>query len=1165
MKNKKLFIILMVMAMVASLMPVGTMAQNQDPNQSQESNQELSLMITAMQDPSPIELEEDKEITEEELIETFPKIIVATIDEKEQEVPVSSWTMVYSSTSNPFIANVQGEYYYEPTLIDGYTISKEVSMVAQKVTVGQAIAHEPALIDTGDFTVVGDNSNYSFSDSTLTIIGDGQLTISNKDPNTPTWNIIEVQDGITANLILNGVNIDSGYDSALLITGTSHANITLEGTNILKSGDGFAGIQVQSDGSNTASLTITSQSTGSLTINGGANGAGIGGGYNATGGNGGNVTINGGTVNAIGNNGGAGIGGGNRGDGGNVTIKGGTVNATGNNGGSGIGGGNRGDGGNVTINGGTVNAISDEQSSGSGFFGIGGGLDGNSHGTFSTGTDGTATIYTTEIGDKSQQDQWYGVIIYGAEGIVRGTQTLSNDLFIKTGFTVEFDTNSSLTIPQGITLIISRLAVLNISSTNEDALVNNGIIYNYGEIINSYLITGSGEIYPANHNPTHYISASHLFLQTDGSTKQLSFNNTVTWHDYTGTVTITGETDANDVKILSGEHDIILNNMKIENSDLFSFYPFTVRGTSIANITLVNENSLIAGNTGAGLNVHADNTGGTRQAAVLNILANSSGSLVATGGENGAGIGNKTDEDSGDINIEGGTIIANAGANANGIGGNSAVINISGGTVTATSKAGNFGISAKPSFILPNPNSLYSVSINEGSDSKKISDNFQESSYVKIAMSQATTQSTLTPTPALTYTGQEQTQQATIKLGGATIDSSNYTLSDNKATVAGNNYLMNADISLGSDGVYDNTAGTNYMGSSQASGTFAIYKAPIKVTGVDAQSKVYDGNNSISVNNITLDGFVNGETLTNGEDYSLSNLGFNSVNAGDDLNVSGSITLNNTAKANNYVLETENFNVNSTADISQKPIDSAIIGLGTALVFNGQEQAQTISSITVDGVTLVEGTDYTISNNKVTNVGDYTLTINGIGNYSGSVTKEFTVSEEITPPLVPDSGSLNHENSVVPDGNTLVETPLSPQQEKEDLDKLNEYIEQNGIKGTITYLKDITMKDADGNIVQPSGNNTKIRIAVNGLTTKDRVRVLHIKDDGSVEEITPVEVYNGYVEFYPTSFSTYSVIVEKYDGSPDTGDNTNFLWLGMLLASSVFLLTMTISKRAKQR
>ena len=124
-------------------------------------------------------------------------------------------------------------------------------------------------------------------------------------------------------------------------------NLTLEGTNVLKSGNLKAGLQVP-EGS-----TLTIKGDGVLDVTGGSQGAGIGGGRSSTGGS---IIIQGGTVNANGGSSGAGIGGGSSGAGGSIIILGGTVNATGGNSGAGIGGGSNGAVGTIKIQGGNVTA-----------------------------------------------------------------------------------------------------------------------------------------------------------------------------------------------------------------------------------------------------------------------------------------------------------------------------------------------------------------------------------------------------------------------------------------------------------------------------------------------------------------------------------------------------------------------------------------------------------------------------------------------------------------------------------------------------------------------------------------------------------------------------------------------------------------------------------------
>ncbi len=143
--------------------------------------------------------------------------------------------------------------------------------------------------------------------------------------------------------------------AAIEVKGGAHVDLTVEGTNTVVSGDNHGGIHL----SEVASLTITAESTGTLNVFGGIDGAGIGSGSKGVCGD---IAIHGGTILAAGGDDSAGIGCGWTGSCGNITITGGTVTATAFEG-SGIGGGGAyvSDGfktfcGDITITGGTVTA-----------------------------------------------------------------------------------------------------------------------------------------------------------------------------------------------------------------------------------------------------------------------------------------------------------------------------------------------------------------------------------------------------------------------------------------------------------------------------------------------------------------------------------------------------------------------------------------------------------------------------------------------------------------------------------------------------------------------------------------------------------------------------------------------------------------------------------------
>ena len=233
---------------------------------------------------------------------------------------------------------------------------------------------------------------------------------------------------------------------------------------------------------------------------------------------GGKITISGGSVSAQSTNG-AGIGSGAviydveevserntpEVNGGEITVSGGTVSAQSVRG-AGIGGGSgqvtvgsnvtvdpdaqtppsltpySSDGGTVTISGGTVEAVSTEG------VGIGSGgmpfyqsetpaVDQYIHcvsgkaGTFTTGPDGNAMLFATgriaHIEDDDDTSAWQGVIFLGSEGQLYGTSvTLSEDVTIPSGNTLEIGQGQTLSVGRGVTMTID----------NEDCITGAGTL-----------------------------------------------------------------------------------------------------------------------------------------------------------------------------------------------------------------------------------------------------------------------------------------------------------------------------------------------------------------------------------------------------------------------------------------------------------------------------------------------------------------------------------------------------------------------------------------------------------------------------------------------------------------------------------------------------------------
>ena len=298
-------------------------------------------------------------------------------------------------------------------------------------------------IDDGDISISAGESGNNVTQGSTTKENDTDTVIKSKDSSTASSNTVTIHadEGKTVNVTLDNVtiNVDEGskygydpnaYKTAVSVTGSGNTNIELNGNNTLTSGYGHAGLEHnKTDDSGT--LTIqdeknddgsakgsASDTTGSLTANGGGRGAGIGGSDEHDG----QATITGGKITATGGNGAAGIGGGAGdkyaavGGDGDVTISGGTITATGGSLAAGIGGGLDGNG-TVIITDGDITA----KATGRYGAGIGGGCGEIPKDTL-IGGNGTVTISGGTITEASGGYMAAGI----GNVIIRGNAQIGN-------------------------------------------------------------------------------------------------------------------------------------------------------------------------------------------------------------------------------------------------------------------------------------------------------------------------------------------------------------------------------------------------------------------------------------------------------------------------------------------------------------------------------------------------------------------------------------------------------------------------------------------------------------------------------------------------------------------------------------------------------------------
>ena len=487
--------------------------------------------------------------------------------------------------------------------------------------------------------------------TTGTYVATGNISLSSRVTVTGSVTLI-LADGCNLNAT-QGINVGEGQSLTVYGQSEGTGNLTATGTSIEEMSSGYryyngdAGI-----GGNHTDVnfgTITLAATGMITATGGERAAGIGGG--------GKMRVNANVT-------------------GTIHICQGTVTATGGKYTAGIGVGvdcyNK---TTITISGGTVTANGGDSSSSS----IGNGYSLGTTGTFSTGKNGNAIIYTNkDISDDDETSNWSGIIFEGNVGKVYGTSVSPRyDFTIPNGYT--------LLIPEGTTLTISE----NITVTN------NGTIINYGAVTNNGKIDNSGTIYSTS-------DISGVTIIDPGSTPYIDCNGTQQaaptfpmianiheWID--GWYVVTGNVTFNERITFSGDVKLILadgcNLNATQGINVGPGNSLTIYGQAegTGNLTATGTKGSESADAGIGGNGTDVNFGTITLAAT--------GTITATGGTRAAGIGGGGKVDvkadvTGTIHICQGTVNATGGGWAAGIGVgadcyNKTSITISGGTVTA--------------------------------------------------------------------------------------------------------------------------------------------------------------------------------------------------------------------------------------------------------------------------------------------------------------------------------------------------------------------------------------------------------------------------------------------------------------------------------------------------
>ena len=430
-----------------------------------------------------------------------------------------------------------------------------------------------------------------------------------------------------------------------------------------------------------------------------------------------------------------------------------------------------------------------------------------------------------------------------------------------------------------------------------------------------------------------------------------------------------------------------------------------------------------------------DSTSGT--SGTINI---NGGTVTAIGGRFAAAIGGGYEGVSGTINISGGTIVATGGYCAAGIGGGTfaacGVVNISGGQVTANGdRASGIG----PGF---DAGTSGTVTLGWTTESDGIlASNYNDVETLRVADGKAFTASTgniyigtldddqraefagktLKPVvcTGISLTKESQgltatidgTSTATINIPTAvTVDNVTY----NRTFTVGKPVTIMLPFNFKRDRI--TLAGSN----ENPSGKFYDFK------GIDnSGNPIMDEGNEVAENTLQANHpylYVPGESTEHWAMYvsdgisifTQDNGGGTKVTEYDGYELHGTYTEKVWEENDPEIGKAHVYNDNGeltavTAGTKIRPTECYILktktrmtDMGITVTIPSQEWtgSELTPVITVkDGeTTLTPTTDYTVTapTDKLQNTGDYTVTINGAGNYAGSITAEFTIVPKVT-------------------------------------------------------------------------------------------------------------------------------------------------------------------------
>lgn len=127
---------------------------------------------------------------------------------------------------------------------------------------------------------------------------------------------------------------------------------------------------------------------------------------------------------------------------------------------------------------------------------------------------------------------------------------------------------------------------------------------------------------------------------------------------------------------------------------------------------------------------------------------------------------------------------------------------------------------------------------------------------------------------------------------------------------------------------------------------------------------------------------------------------------------------------------------NQNGGSGAKDISTAVVTLvSSSFVYDGTQKVQGVDSVALDGVNLVEGTDYAVIGNVATDAGTHTLFVIGINDYSGAIAVNWSIAKASLPKPTASGTALTYDGT--PQSPTLTGFDANTMSRSGDLEKTN--------------------------------------------------------------------------------------------------------------------------------